>query len=47
MSALYARFAAQAVDTLVAVAFVAVVVVLCLTAYWLVPFQWAPPRVVA
>jgi hypothetical protein len=47
MSALYARFAAQAVDTLVAVAFVAVVAVLCVAAYWLVPFQWTPPKVVA
>jgi hypothetical protein len=47
MSTLYARFAAQAMDTLVAAAFVAAVVVLCVAAYWLVPFQWTPPRVAA
>ena len=47
MSAFYSRLAAATVDGLVAAGFVAIVVVLCLTAYWLVPFQWTPPRVAA
>jgi hypothetical protein len=44
MSALYSRLAAAKVDGLVAAGFVAIVVVLCLTAYWLVPFHWTAPR---
>jgi hypothetical protein len=47
VSALYTRLTAAAVDGLVAAGFVATVVVLCLTAYWLVPFEWTPPRVAA
>jgi hypothetical protein len=47
MNALYSRLTAATVDGLIAAGFVAVVVVLCLTAYWLVPFEWTPPRVAA
>jgi hypothetical protein len=44
VSALPERPASQIRDGLLALPFLAVVVVLCLAVFWLVPFQWTPPR---